>query len=65
LKADQVKFDKKGEMGKQKTKVDLSKLSDKDLAEVWLRRLDVSPAGFLRNKFAIEEQETKVKGGGR
>jgi Ca-activated chloride channel homolog len=65
LKADQVEFDKKGEMGKQKTKVDLSKLSDKDLAEVWLRRLDVSPAGFLRNKFAIEEQETKARGGGR
>ncbi|MBI4893024.1 MAG: VWA domain-containing protein [Acidobacteria bacterium] len=64
MKADQMKFDKKGDSGK-KTKVEMEKITDKDLAKVWLRRLEVSPAGFLRNKFEIQEEETKRRGGGR
>ncbi len=31
-------------------------LSEHEVAELWLQRLDTSPAGFLRRKFALEAQ---------
>ena len=31
-------------------------LTKREVAELWLQRLDTSPAGFLRRKFALEAQ---------
>ena len=36
-------------------------LSESEVAELWLQRLDTSPAGFLRRKFALEAQAQPMK----
>jgi Ca-activated chloride channel family protein len=51
LKPDQVKFDKKGKKGK-KARVGLT---PEQVADVWMRNIQTSPADFLRRKFAIED----------
>lgn len=51
--ADDMQFDEKGKQGKL-GKVDPAQLSDQQLAEMWLRRLQTSPADFLRQRFAVE-----------
>jgi Ca-activated chloride channel homolog len=53
LKPDQVKFDEKGKKGK-KGQVNIGK---EEMAEVWMRNIQTSPADFLRRKFAIENVE--------
>jgi Ca-activated chloride channel family protein len=53
LPPDEMSFDEKGEKGKE-GQVELSQLTDEQLAEMWLRRLDTRPADFLRQRFAIE-----------
>ena len=50
---DEIQFDEKGEKG-TRGEVDMSKLTDEQMAEMWLRRLQTSPAGFLRQRFAVE-----------
>jgi Ca-activated chloride channel family protein len=61
-KPDQVKFDEKGKKGKA-GKVEVPKPSNKDIAEMWLRGVNTSPADFLRMKFAAQDEERKAKKG--
>ncbi len=60
--ADEVKVDEKGEKGKS-GEIEMSRLSDDQLAEMWMRRLQTTPADFLRRRFAMEAAETDRKGG--
>ena len=50
---DKIVFDEKGKKGK-KGKVEETAYSEEQIAEMWMRRLQTTPAEFLRNKFAIE-----------
>jgi len=50
LKPDQIKFDEKGKKGKK----GLVSFGKEQMAEVWMRNIQTSPADFLRRKFAIE-----------
>ena len=50
---DEIQFDEKGREGPQ-GEVEMSQLTDEQLAEMWLRRLQTSPADFLRQRFAME-----------
>lgn len=50
---DEVKIDEKGKRGK-KGEVELTQLSDEQIQELWMRRLQTTPADFLRMKFAIQ-----------
>jgi Ca-activated chloride channel homolog len=54
LKPDQIKFDEKGKKGRKKLT-----FSKEEMAEVWMRNIQTSPADFLRRKFAIESSEEK------
>lgn len=56
FKADEIQFDEKGEQGTE-GEVEMQKLSDEQLAEMWMRRLTDSPAAFLRRRFALESYE--------
>ena len=59
---DEVRVDDKadrGEMGE----VDESLLSDEQIAEMWMRRLQTSPADFLRWRFAAEAARQDGGGG--
>lgn len=53
FEADQVEFDEKGKEG-QEGEVPMETLSEEQIAEMWLRRLQTSPADFLRAKFAYQ-----------
>jgi Ca-activated chloride channel homolog len=53
FKADEIQFDDKGKKGK-KGEIEMGKLSDKQLAEMWMRRLQSSPADFLKIKFGLQ-----------
>lgn len=55
LKPDQIKFDKKGQKGQEKT-MEENVLRQQN-ADRWMRNLSVSPAKFLRAKFAAQAQE--------
>ena len=59
---DEIKFDEKGKKGKR-GEVDVAQLSDDQLAEMWMRRLQTSPADFLKHRFASELVDTQKKGG--
>ncbi|MEE8525521.1 MAG: tetratricopeptide repeat protein [Thermoanaerobaculia bacterium] len=50
---DEIQFDEKGEQGKT-GEIERSQLTDEHLAEMWLRRLQASPASYLRQRFAVE-----------
>lgn len=52
LAPDQISFDDKGKHGREKTFS--AALLRKQTAEMWMRNLSVSPADFLRGKFAVE-----------
>ena len=43
----------KGEQGAE-GEVEMQKLSDEQLSEMWMRRLTDSPAAFLRRRFMME-----------
>jgi Ca-activated chloride channel family protein len=58
-KPDEVKFDEKGKKGKS-GKVEVHQLTDEEIATMWLRGVETSPAGFLKRKFAVQA----VKEGG-
>ena len=51
--ADQVEIDDKADQG-TRGEVEMSALTDDQLAEMWMRRLSTSPADFLRRRFAME-----------
>jgi len=57
LPPDEVKFDEKGKKGKE-GQIDQTQLTDEQKAQMWLRRLEVSPADFLRRKFAVQAEES-------
>jgi Ca-activated chloride channel family protein len=53
FEADDYVFDEEGENG-SRGDVPVEGLSDEQIAEMWLRRLQTSPAEFLRSKFALQ-----------
>jgi Ca-activated chloride channel family protein len=57
---DEVRFDERGEQGQQ-GEVEMSMLTDEQIAEMWLRRLQTSPADFLRIKFALQEESSRAR----
>jgi len=57
FKPDEVKFDEKGKKGKE-GQVEQEMLTDEQKAEMWLKRLQVTPADFLRRKFAAQAEES-------
>ena len=50
---DQVVFDEMGEKG-ERGQVEAETLTDEQMAEMWLRRLQTTPAEFLRRRFTLE-----------
>ena len=50
---DEIAFDEKGKKGTT-GEIEVSQLTDDQLAEMWLRRLQSSPADYLKQRFAIE-----------
>ena len=60
---DEVQFDERGEQG-ERGEVDPGMLDADQLAEMWMRRLQTSPAQFLRNRFAVEAAQ-RASGGER
>ena len=55
---DEIRFDEKGEKG-EKGDVDQAFFSDEQIAEMWLRGVERTPADFLRMKFAFQAYETE------
>lgn len=51
--ADQIEFDLEEDQGEE-GEVTMTAFSDEQVADMWLRQLTTSPAGFLRTKFAIQ-----------
>ncbi len=60
--ADQVEIDEQGEQG-ERGEVDESTMTDEQLQEMWMRRLQTTPADFLRTRFASEVAETQPASG--
>lgn len=56
---DEIKLDEKGKKGK-KGEVDQAQLSEEQIQEVWMRRLQTTPSDFLRLKFAAQAEESKT-----
>jgi Ca-activated chloride channel family protein len=56
FKPDEIEFDEKGKKGKE-GEIEQQMLTDEQKAEMWLRRLQVTPADFLRRKFAAQAAE--------
>jgi len=56
FEADEVQFDEEGRQG-QVGEVPMEELSEEQIAEMWMRRLQTSPADFLRAKFAYQAYE--------
>jgi Ca-activated chloride channel family protein len=64
LGADSVAFDNEEQRG-ERGEVRQGLVSDDQLAELWLRRLQTSPGDFLRRRFLIEEaRRTATRGAG-
>ena len=53
LEADEVKFDEKGKKGKE-GEIEQSLFSEEQVAEMWMRNIQTSPADYLRFKFLIQ-----------
>ena len=51
--ADQVQVDERGKDGTT-GEIEVEQLTDEQLAEMWMRRLQSTPADFLRQRFAVE-----------
>jgi len=60
--ADEVTFEELGELGQQ-GEVQQEILTDEQIAEMWLRRLQSSPADFLRRRFEAEWMNRQLEGG--
>lgn len=52
---DEIKFDEKGKKGK-KGEIEQTQLTDEQVAELWMRRIQTSPAQFLKLKFSYQIQ---------
>jgi Ca-activated chloride channel family protein len=57
LKPDQVKVDEKAKKGKKAS----FNMSPEQMADIWMRNIQTSPADFLRRKFAIESAGEKKR----
>jgi Ca-activated chloride channel homolog len=57
-KPDQARFDEKGKKGKP-GRVEVKDLTDEQIAQMWLRGVQASPAEFLRMKFAAQAKAAK------
>ncbi len=57
---DEIKVDEKGKKGKE-GEVDQGPLSDEQIQELWMRRLQTTPSEFLRLKFASQAQGTEAR----
>ena len=55
---DEIKFDNKGKQGKE-GEIEQSLLSDEQLAEMWMRNIQTSPADFLRYKFRVQTDRAR------
>lgn len=58
---DQVKVDEKGKKGK-KGKTDQAELTAEQIQKLWMKRLQTTPADFLRMKFAAQMQDHETTG---
>ena len=58
---DAIKVDEKGKKGKV-GEVGQKSLSDEQIQELWMRRLQATPSDFLRLKFAIQAQGGEPSG---
>ncbi|MEW6742791.1 MAG: hypothetical protein AB1486_08525 [Planctomycetota bacterium] len=56
LNPDEIKLDETGKKGRA-GEVEQVSLSDQQIAELWMRRLQTTPSDFLRLKFAAQVQE--------
>ncbi len=59
LDPDEIKFDEKGKQGKE-GEIDQAQLTDEQIADLWMRRIQTSPAQFLKLKFSYQMQADKV-----
>jgi Ca-activated chloride channel family protein len=64
LEADDVEFDDEDRQG-ERGEVPQELLTDDELAEIWLRRLQTSPEDFLRRRFLIEQARRTGQGADR
>jgi len=55
LDPDEIKFDEKGEQGEE-GEIQAMNLTDEQMAEIWMRGIQTSPADFLQRKFAIQAE---------
>ncbi len=60
FEADEMKIDEKGEKGKE-GEVDEMKLSPEQMAEIWMRNIQTTPADFLRLKFSQQAAGETVR----
>jgi Ca-activated chloride channel family protein len=56
LPPDEIEFDERGQKG-EAGRVAGEQFTDEQIAEIWLRRLQTTPADFLRRRFAVEMVE--------
>jgi Ca-activated chloride channel family protein len=56
---DEIKFDEKGKKGKE-GEIDQAQLTDEQVTELWMRRIQTSPSQFLKLKFSYQLQ---IRGG--
>jgi Ca-activated chloride channel family protein len=52
---DEIKFDEKGKKGKE-GEIEQAQLTDEQVTELWMRRIQTSPAQFLKLKFSYQSQ---------
>ena len=57
---DEIKFDEKGKKGK-KGEIEQSMFTEEQIAEMWMRNIQTSPADFLRMKFAIQTENGETE----
>ncbi len=57
LKPDEIKFDNKAKKGKKAS----FHVRPEQMADIWMRNIQTSPADFLRRKFVIETAQEKRK----
>jgi len=55
---DEIQFDEKGKQGKE-GEVERAAFTEEQMAELWMRNIQTSPADFLRRKFALQVIETE------
>ena len=68
LEADKVVFDEQGEKGKGEMTAEAARaqgLSETQLREMWMRRVETTPGDFLRLKFSYQEEFGTQEGGAR